>query len=88
MIELIKNNPMIVAGVLVGAGLLAWLALRGAKGMGQDIGSGAINLGVGVLSGAGHAVVDNALDPSVNPLYDFGTWIGGKAYDITHPSQP
>lgn len=82
--KMATNNPVLVGGVLIGAGLLAWLALRGAKGMGKDIGGGAVNLAVGVVSGAGNAIVDNALDPSVNPFYDVGTSIGGWVYNITH----
>jgi hypothetical protein len=85
MMNLIKNNPVIVGGALIGLGALAWLTLRGAKGMGADIGGGAINLGVGVVSGAARAVKDNALDPSVNPFYDVGTGLGGWLFDITHP---
>lgn len=41
-----------IAGAAVGVALLAWLALRGAKGMGHDIGSGGVNLVDGVVSGA------------------------------------
>jgi hypothetical protein len=81
---MVKNNPVLVGGVLIGVGILAWLTLRGAKGMGQDIGGGAVDIAVGVVSGAGNAVVDNALDPAVNPFYDFGTSIGGWVYETTH----
>lgn len=46
------NKHMMVAAAAVGVAVLAWLATRGAKGMGQDIGSGAVNLVDGVVSGA------------------------------------
>lgn len=81
------GNPMIAGGIVLGVGVLAWLTLRGAKGMGQDIGGGAVNLVVGVASGAGKAVVTNALDPAVNPFYDVGTSLGGWVYDMTHSNK-
>lgn len=81
---MVKNNPVLVGGVLIGVGLLAWLTLRGAKGMGQDIGGGAVDMAVGVVSGAGNAVWDNALDPAVNPFYEIGSSIGGWVYETTH----
>ncbi|MFA7399112.1 MAG: hypothetical protein WCZ98_01395 [Sideroxydans sp.] len=82
---IVKNNPMLVAGVVVAGVALAWLALRGAKGMGKDIGGGAVDLAVGIVSGAGNAVTTNALDPAVNPFYDAGSSLGGLIFDITHP---
>lgn len=78
------NNPVLVGGVLIGGGLLIWLTMRGAKGMGADIGGGAVNLAVGAVQGAGNAVVDNALNPEVNPFYDVGTSLGGWLFDVTH----
>jgi hypothetical protein len=83
--SIIKNNPVLVGGIVVAGIALAWLALRGAKGMGQDIGGGAVDLAVGIVSGASNSVVDNALDPSVNPLYGTGTSLGGWIFDMTHP---
>ncbi len=82
--SIVKNNPMLIGGVVVAGIALAWLAVRGAKGMGTDIGGGAVNLAVGVVSGAGSAVKDNALDPSVNPFYGVGTSLGGFLFDVTH----
>jgi hypothetical protein len=82
--NMIKTNPMLAAGATVALVAVVWLTLRGAKGMGADIGGGAVNLAVGVVSGAGNAVVDNALDPSVNPFYEVGTGLGGWIYEITH----
>lgn len=84
LVKFATGNPVIAGGVLLGVAALAWLTLRGAKGMGQDIGGGAVNLVVGVASGAGKAVVSNALDPAVNPFYDVGTSLGGWVYNITH----
>lgn len=83
--SVVKDNP-----VLIGIGLAVliagvWFATRGAKGMGQDIGGGVVNGAVGLVSGAAGAVKANALDPNTNPLYDFGTWLGGKVFDVTHP---
>ena len=83
--SLIQNNPVLVGGVLIGGVAMSWLALRGAKGMGKDLGKGAVDLVVGVAGGAGNAVVDNALDPALNPFYDVGTSLGGWLFDITHP---
>jgi len=81
----IKNNPVLVGAVVLGGVALAWLALRGAKGMGQDIGGGVVNGAVGLVSGAAGAVKSNALDPNTNPLYDAGTSLGGWLFDVTHP---
>lgn len=83
--DIIKANPVLIAGaVAVGIAAL-WLLTRGAKQTGKDIGAGAVNLVAGTVAGAKDAVVTNALDPSVNPFYDAGTWLGGKVFDITHP---
>lgn len=82
---IIKNNPMIVGGIVIAGIALAWLALRGAKGMGQDIGGGVVNGAVGLVSGVSSAVKANALDPNTNPLYDTGASLGGWIFDVTHP---
>lgn len=84
MMNLIKGNPMVAGGVAIAAIAGLWLATRGAAGMGRDIGGGAVNLAVGVVSGAGGAVVENALDPEVNPFYDVGTSLGGWIFNVTH----
>lgn len=78
-------NPMVVGGVVLAGVAVLWLVTRGAKQTGKDIGSGAVNLVAGVAGGAANAVVDNALDPSVNPFYDVGTSLGGWIFDVTHP---
>lgn len=82
--KLISNNPVLIGAVLIGGVALAWLTLRGAKGMGLDIGRGAVDLTIGAVGGAAGAVVTNALDPEVNPFYDIGTSLGGWVFDITH----
>lgn len=43
---------MVIAAAAVGVAVLVWMARRGAKGVGQDIGSGAVNLVDGVVAGA------------------------------------
>lgn len=83
-----ESNPLIVGAVLLGAVAVAWIAARGAKGMGQDIGGAVVDALGGVVSGAGSAVVDAANDPGVNPLQPFGAWLGGTLFDLTHPGQP
>lgn len=52
-----ESNPLIVGAVLLGAVAVAWIAARGAKGMGQDIGAGVVNAAAGVVSGAADAAV-------------------------------
>lgn len=79
------NNPVLVGGVLIGGVVLAWLALRGAGGMGRDIGKGAVDFSVGVVGGAANAVIDNTNDPTINPLHGVGTSLGGWIFDMTHP---
>lgn len=83
-LNLIKNNPVIAGGVVVAVVAGLWLVTRGAKGMGQDIGGGAVNLIFGTATGAKNAVTDNLLDPNVNPFYDAGTSLGGWLFDMTH----
>jgi len=83
--SIIQNNPVLVGGVLIVGVGLAWLAIRGAGGMGKDLGKGAVDFVAGAVGGAGNAVVDNALYPEVNPFYDVGTSLGGWIFDITHP---
>lgn len=53
MINAIKAipAPYLVAGGVVAAALL-WIMLRGAKGVGMDIGSGAVDLVDGVVTGS------------------------------------
>ncbi|TAJ76099.1 MAG: hypothetical protein EPO42_13245 [Gallionellaceae bacterium] len=84
ILSVAKNNPMIAGAVVVAAISALWLATRGAKQAGRDIGGGAVNLAVGVATGAKDATVAAALDPAANPLYDTGTALGGWMYDLTH----
>jgi len=82
--DFVKNNPVIVAGVIAATVAGLWLATRGAKQTGIDIGSGAVNLAFGAVGGAASAVNDNLLDPAVNPFYDFGSSIGETIFSWTH----
>lgn len=49
---MVTNRTLVIAGAAVGAAVLAWLATRGAKGVGEDIGRGAVHLADGVVAGA------------------------------------
>lgn len=49
---MISEKTLMIAGAAVGVALLLWLATRGAKSVGQDIGAGAVNIVDGVVSGA------------------------------------
>lgn len=49
---MITNRTLMIAGAAVGVAVLVWLSTRGAKGVGQDIGSGAVQLVDGVVTGA------------------------------------
>lgn len=49
---MITNRTLIIAGAAVGVAVLVWVSTRGVKGVGTDIGSGAVNLVDGVVSGA------------------------------------
>lgn len=39
-----------------------------------------------IATAAKKELVATANNPSLNPLYDLGSWIGGAAFDLTHPS--
>lgn len=82
--KIIEDNPVLAGGVLLAAIGALWLATRGATQTGKDLGGGAVNLVFGGVSGATSALVTNANDPNANPLYDFGSWIGGKVYSASH----
>lgn len=84
--SMIANNPVLIGGVLIVGIAALWLATRGAKQTGKDIGGGAIDLVFGTVSGAGNAVVDNLNDPDTNPLYNVGSIIGTTIFDWTHKS--
>lgn len=60
------NRTMMIAGAAVGVAVLVWLVARGAKGMGQDIGSGAVN----IVDGAVSSVVSTAGSIVGIPLTD------------------
>ena len=81
---LIKNNPVLIGGVLIVVVAGLWIATRGAKQTGKDIGGGAVDLVFGTVSGAGNAVVDNLTNPDTNPLYNIGSSIGTTIFDWTH----
>ncbi|HJV86914.1 MAG TPA: hypothetical protein VJ698_15720 [Noviherbaspirillum sp.] len=46
------QRTLIIAGAAVGVALLVWIATRGAKGIGQDIGGAAVSIVDGAVSGA------------------------------------
>lgn len=81
---IVSNNPVLVGGALIVGVAVLWLATRGAKQTGKDIGGGAVDFVFGTVSGAAGAVTDNLNDPEINPLHGMGTWLGGKIYDWTH----
>jgi hypothetical protein len=93
----ISNNTVLVGGVLIVGIAAAWLALRGAKGMGTDLGSGAVNFSLGVVGGVNDTLGiprtsdviawadKTANDPTLNPLHGVGTSLGGWIFDMTHP---
>lgn len=80
--SILSNNPVLVGGVLIVGVAALWLSLRGAKGMGKDIGGGAVDMVFGTVAGVTGAVGENLNDPSVNPLHGVGTWVGGTVYDF------
>ena len=82
MPSIVSNNPVLAGAAVLAVVGLVWLSLRGARGMGQDVGAGAVNFAAGVVGGAATAVVDNANDPTVNPLHGVGTTIGGALFDL------
>lgn len=49
---MVNEKTLMIAGAAVGVALLIWMATRGAKGVGQDVGSGAVNFVDGVVYGA------------------------------------
>lgn len=81
---IVKNNPLLIGGVIVAVIAVLWISTRGAKQTGRDIGGGAVDLVFGTVGGAGGAVVDNLNDPSINPLYNFGSSVGETIFNWTH----
>ncbi|KRB70499.1 hypothetical protein [Noviherbaspirillum sp. Root189] len=49
---MINQRTLVIAAAGVGAAVLLYVVTRGAKNVGQDIGSGAIDLADGVVKGA------------------------------------
>lgn len=82
--SIVSNNPVLVGGVIVAGIAVLWIATRGAKQTGKDIGGGAVNLVFGTASGVGGALYDNLNAPDTNPLYDFGSSVGTTIYDWLH----
>lgn len=80
----IKDNPLIVAAVVVAALALFWVSMRGAKQTGVDIGVGAVELAGGIASGVGNSIYDAADSSESNPLYGFGSGIGELVFNATH----
>ena len=81
---IISQNPVLVGGVLIVAVAALWIATRGAKQTGKDLGGGAVDLVFGTASGAGGAIYDNLNAPDTNPLYEFGQSVGEKIFNWTH----
>lgn len=93
--SIITKNPALVAGGVGVVVLLSWIAARGAKQTGSDLGRGMVDLATGTLYGTldglngaiglpkTGAVIDWA-NSSNNPLQPAGAWIGGTLYDLMH----
>ena len=93
--SLITKNPAIIAGLVLGGVLVLWIAGRGARQTGVDLGRGAADVAAGaafgVLDGINEFVgtpttseVIGWANSSSNPLQPAGAWLGGKIYDWTH----
>lgn len=76
------KNPYVLIGVaaVIVAGVIFFLKTTSGKAVGAEV-AGVVT---GFVGGVGTAVADVANDPSINPLADFGTWLGGSIYDVTH----
>lgn len=74
-----------IAGGVLTLAALVWLLQKGkAEQLGAAAGSAAVGAVIGVVSGAGGAVVDAANNHDINPLQPVGAWLGGTIYDMTH----
>lgn len=78
----ISENPLLVVGAIGAVLTIAYIATRGAKQTGLDIGGGAVNLVFGTASGVGGAIYSNLDDPKMNPLHGVGTALGGAVFDL------
>lgn len=52
VLQLMLKNPAVAAGAVVAVIAAVWIAGRGFKGIGQDIGSAAGDVAVGAMNGA------------------------------------
>ena len=98
--KLPSQSTVMVVGGVIGIAAVGWFVSRildrlSADGaltnIGANVGSGVVDLSMGVLGGVNDAigiprtsdVVDWA-NSSSNPLQPVGAWIGGTLYDLTH----
>lgn len=82
--SIIKNNPVLIGGVLIVAVAGLWLATRGAEQTGKDLGKGAVDLVFGTVEGVGGTLYDKANDAATNPLFAFGESVGETIFNWTH----
>jgi hypothetical protein len=82
---LTRNQWFIVGGV-VAAYLIIKNAPKVAGGLVTDSAGELGKAVVGIPGAIATGVTNALLDPNTNPLYDFGTWLGGQVYDVTHPA--
>lgn len=82
--SIVSNNPVLVGGVLIVGVAALWIATRGAKQTGKDIGGGAVDLIFGTAAGAGGALYHNLAAPDTNPLFSFGESVGETIFNWTH----
>lgn len=78
-----KNNPMLIGGALLIGVALVWIATRGAKEAGKDLGGAAANLIVGTAEGFIGGVNDGLGIPRTSEVIqaakDGWAWVSDKA---------
>lgn len=87
-----KSQALIIGAVALAIiGVVVFLKTTTGKAVGEQIG-GAVSGLVGSLTesamdtiaGVGNDIAVAANDPGINPLADFGSWLGVTIYDVTH----
>lgn len=73
--QLALYGGLALAAIFIGP----WLIRKA----GQAVGEAAVGAPSAIVGGA----IDAAGDPSVNPLYPIGAWLGSTVYDVLHPAQ-
>lgn len=81
---IVSQNPVLIGGALIAGIAVLWIATRGAKQTGKDIGGGAVDLVFGTASGVGGALYHNLNAPDTNPLFAFGESVGETIFNWTH----